>query len=328
MSHRLVYIILFLVKTSLFAQTPIRVGVWEKFDKYSLPPQSVYDNPTELKNEKDDDGDGFIDNLNGIGFDANEQLIPEYFYCSYDTRTDYDHGTAVASVILRHNPNVEIVGVGFLPTSKRLVASGLLSKTPAERNAGLTDEYNAMQRFIDESLRYFSKTNCKVVNISWGLSLQTFIENNPNIGDTPHQKEINARAWLGKMKQYLTEGFARYPTIIFVVAAGNEGKHIKKAVDVPATIQLPNVIVVGAFNEKRTKRASFSNHGRKMVYAHGTNISCTQALKQKQIASGTSLAAPQVTAIVAKLCEKQENIDTKSFRRKIKQYIRLTQDNI
>jgi hypothetical protein len=288
-----------LLNITIKAQVPINVGIWEKFDKYSLSQKSIYFNKGEIKNQKDDDHDGYIDNINGIGFDEFEKKVPEYFYCNYDNKLDYDHGTAVASVLLNINPNIQLHGVSFVPTTQRLLKSELLSKTVQERIAGLEDEYGQMRYFIDESLKYFAKMNCKIVNISWGLCLRNFITNNPNIGNNNTEKEKVARAWLGEMKKCLTEGFNRYPNIIFVIAVGNEGLDIDEAVDIPATIRLNNVIAVGALDSLNKNIADFSNYGKDVIYAPGTEITCTTALKTPRVESGTSLATPFVSATLA-----------------------------
>ncbi len=278
----------------------INIGIWEKYDKYSLPAQNVYVNDRELKNGKDDDGDGYIDNINGIGFDSVENIVPEYFYCNTQNAEDYDHGTAVANIIIQNCPNALLYGVGFVPTTARLRSLGILSKSVAERQAGLADEFIKMQFFVNESLAYFAKNNCKTVNISWGLCLNSFMANNQNLGNNPAEREKQARLWLGNFKKLLTEGFKKHPKITFVVAVGNEGLEVNKALDVPGSIQLQNVIRVGALDAVKKNRADFSNYGKGVIYAPGTDINCNNALKQKEINSGTSFAAPIITARIAK----------------------------
>lgn len=285
------------------AQSPVRVGVWEVFDKYSLPPKNVSVNSREYKNGRDDDGDGYIDNINGIGFDAQEQLAPEYFYCNTATAPRYNHGTAVASVLLAHNPEVELYGVGFIPTSQRIQETGIGSMSVPERQANLPTEYARMKRFIDTSLAYFARQQCRVVNISWGLSLQSFMAGNTNLGHTMRERRQKATEWLTHFEGYLTEGFRRYPATVFVVAVGNEGRNSQQAMDIPGRIVLDNVVLVGALDGSEQKRASYSNYGNGVVYAPGTDIRTRIALNQVTTASGTSLAAPVVTALIARLMQ-------------------------
>jgi Subtilase family len=293
-------IIKLLLAQAAHCQQEIAIGVWEKFDKYSLPQKNVFVNTQEVKNGKDDDANGYIDDINGIGFDSHENIVPEYFYCNTQTTADYHHGTAVANIIIANNPHVKLHGVGFVPTTQRLNQSGILAMSVAERQANLPAEYAQMKAFINTSLAYFDYRACRVVNISWGLSLSRFIETNPNLGNSPHERKLKATQWLQTFKEYLQEGFSRYPSTTFVVAVGNEGKDINKAIDIPASISLPNVVKVGALDKNEKKRAEFSNHGKGVIYVAGTDIACTIALNQHETNSGTSLAAPKITAQIAK----------------------------
>jgi hypothetical protein len=279
----------------------VNVGVWEKYDKYSLPSQNVFINADEFKNDKDDDKDGYVDNINGIGFDNQERLIPEYFYCNTQTVENYNHGTAIANIIIAHCPQVLLHGVGFVPTTQRMKESGIAAMTVKERQAHIENEYASMKVFIDTSLAYFSKKECKVVNISWGLNLQTFIDNNPNLGTTPKERKQKAKEWLTTFKAYMENGFNQYPNILFVVAVGNDGQDIHQAMDVPGCIVLKNVIKVGALAADKIHRADYSNYGKDVLYAEGTDIRYTKALKQSDMNSGTSLAAPVITALIAEL---------------------------
>lgn len=96
-------------------QTKIRVGIWEFFDAKAIPVNNLYINENEIpNNQMDDDHDGYIDNIHGIGFDYLEQPTNHNFLPTVDEIDLYFHGTAVADVILRNNPNVELVGYGFL----------------------------------------------------------------------------------------------------------------------------------------------------------------------------------------------------------------------
>jgi Subtilase family len=290
-------IIKLLLAQAAICQSAVAIGVWEKFDKYSIPQNNVFVNTQELKNNQDDDTNGYTDDINGIGFDAHENIIAEYFYCNTQTAAAYHHGTAVANIIAKQCPSAMLHGVGFVPTTERLSQSGILAMSVAERQTNLPQEYEQMKVFINTSLAYFELRACRVVNISWGLNLQRFIETNPNLGNSPHERKQKATEWLTIFKTYLQAGMSRYPHTVYVVAVGNEGKNINRAFDIPASIKLPNLIPVGALAGKR--RAAYSNHGKGVRYANGTDIACTMALKTQGIESGTSLAAPSITASIA-----------------------------
>lgn len=286
----------------------VNVGVWELFDKYTLPDSCVWQNPAELRNETDDDHNGFVDDINGIAFDAQEKIKTCYFYSSVQSRAEYEHGTAVASIICRYNPQVQILGAGFVPTTTRLQQSGLLQLTVHQRLAQLPQELESMRRFISMSVQWMADKQVKVINISWGLSLFHFATINPNLGTDSLERLQNARRWLVEMKKAMQDAIGMHPGILFVAAAGNEGEDIETAMDVPASLQAPNLIVVGGCSSNGN-RASFSNYGAGItVYAPAEDISYTGALKMPGSGSGNSLAAPQVTALAAAMLQHKHTI--------------------
>ena len=55
-------------------------------------------------------------------------------------------------------------------------------------------------------------------------------------------------------------GLCRYPNVLFVAAAGNDSRDIDAQPTYPCAYDLPNLICVGATDE-RDGLAAFSNHG-------------------------------------------------------------------
>lgn len=117
--------------------------------------------------------------------------------------------------------------------------------------------------------------------------------------------------WVSKAyEKFFKEIYKSHPNVIFVAAAGNEGRDplSKGALNgsnyYPAGMKLPNVITVGALNNDGT-RAEFSN------YAASENAEVTLSAPGVEMllgvdengqpikASGTSFCAPQVSAAIA-----------------------------
>lgn len=303
---------------NIYSQDKIRIGVWEKFDALSLPESTVYKNDKEIKNNEDDDKNGYVDDIIGIGFDENETIITERFEATFQNSKKYDHGTAVASIIAKNNQNVLILGVGFEPTTTRLTAT-YLYLTVKERLRGFKAELKKMDYFVQESLLYFAKNKVQIVNISWGLDLDYFASINKNLGNNDKEIRENSHKWLIHFREVLEKNMKKYPKIIFVIAAGNEGQNCEKAYDVPALISLPNTIVVGA-NSIKGERWEYSNYGETVdVYAPGENIKYQIALKRWSSGSGTSVAAPYVTKLIAKkLSDGRSFLEIKKELKKIK----------
>ena len=90
--------------------------------------------------------------------------------------------------------------------------------------------------------------------------------------------------------------------VLFVVAAGNEGKNLDTNPVYPAAFRLPNMISVGA-TDKYDALANFSNYGRKSVSiaAPGVSIFSTVPGNDYLFFGGTSMACPHVSGAAALL---------------------------
>ena len=105
-------------------------------------------------------------------------------------------------------------------------------------------------------------------------------------------------------------------TPLIVAAAGNDHKNIDKSPIYPAAYPDDNVLTVAATNEK-DQLASFSNYGKVNVdlAAPGDAIPSTWEHSDYRESSGTSMAAPLVTAAAAML--RKEGVDSYQQIRKL-----------
>ena len=94
---------------------------------------------------------------------------------------------------------------------------------------------------------------------------------------------------------------ASAPEILFVAAAGNENADSTFAESIPADIVLPNLITVGAV-DKAGDEAPFTSYGKTVVvHANGYLVDSVIPGGQRLAESGTSMAAPQVANLAAKM---------------------------
>lgn len=90
--------------------------------------------------------------------------------------------------------------------------------------------------------------------------------------------------------------------ITVVAAAGNSGVNTSEVC--PAHLQLPGMIVVGGaeYNAGAVSRSTYSNYGSSVdVYAFGTGVRCCSRSGGYVGGTGTSYAAPHITALCALL---------------------------
>ncbi|ALJ00804.1 S8 family peptidase [Rufibacter tibetensis] len=227
----------------------------------------VWTNPFDKADGIDNDGNGYIDDINGWDFDGNNNSV-------YDggTRGAYDdHGTHVAGTIGAKNNGSGVVGVNWNVTMISLKFLG--------RNGGTTaNAVKAVDYLTDLKTRH--GMNIVASNNSWGG---------------------------GGFSQALYDAVNRANAreILFVAAAGNGGSDgVGDDNDVvasyPSNMDLPNVIAVAAITNTGAK-SSFSNYGATTVDigAPGSAINSTTAYSTYSSYNGTSMATPHVTGGVA-----------------------------
>lgn len=188
--------------------------------------------------------------------------------------SDTVHGTSVAGVI------------GAISNNKKGIA-GIAQVEIALLNA-LT---------FEQSITWAINNNIKIINASFYYGTAT----NPAPASLSH---INA------IKNFKNNGG------IIIASAGNEGINIDESLRFPGgysdTSKFPdinNVLCVGAIN-KEGNRCGFSNYGNQTVqiFAPGHLIYSTMPNSSYGYQSGTSIAAPHVTGVVALLLSNFPNL--------------------
>ena len=207
------------------------------------------------ENGRDDDGNGYIDDVNGWNFVDNSNNV-------YDD-DDVGHGTHVAGVIasssgvLGNDPSLDSVPSVRIMPLKFLNAAG----------EGTTSD-------AISAIYYAIRNGAKVLNNSWG---------GPNYSTALHQAVT----------------FTFESNAVFVAASGNNGIDTDNFPLYPASFDVPNVISVGA--SQSGSRAYFSNYGASTVdiFAPGVGIYSSWPSDRYGRLSGTSMAAPYVSALAA-----------------------------
>ena len=323
--------------------TPVVVGIWDTGVDPGVFPEQMFTNAAETVDGLDDDGDGFVDDVHGIGYgmwggepsaelllpieEAERERLPESLSlikgyldagASLDTPEAIDflqrmavmqpgdvrpfvdhlnllfyhsHGSLVAGVAAAGNPAIRLLVVR--ETFPHETVEAPVTLAVARRWAV------NMQRSVD----YVRHNGARVVNMSWGLTgndIVTEYEAN-GIGETPEEQQQMAQEAHGVLMAAMMAAMRSAPDVLFVTGAGNGGDDLDVVADVPASIRLPNLITVGAVDQAGDE-ASFTSRGAIVrVYAHGVEVESTAPGGTRIAMSGTSLSAPQVTNLAAKL---------------------------
>jgi serine protease len=220
---------------------------------------NMWVNTGEIPNNNiDDDGNGFIDDVHGYDFFADDgDPMPD---------DGEGHGTHVAGTICAEGNN----GIGIVGVVQQCKIMSLRFLGP---NGGFTSDAIA-------AIDYAVAMGAKISNNSWGS----------NYYDRALEDAISA---------------ADAANHIFVAAAGNDGVDTDIVPHYPSSFSAPNIVSVAATNN-RDGKANFSNYGATSVDigAPGNNIVSTYPNNSYVWLSGTSMAGPNVTGVLALIWSK------------------------
>jgi subtilisin family serine protease len=204
----------------------------------------------------------------------------------------YLHGTLVAGIAMDANPYARLA-VARTTFEHKLIPDPCPSRELAERgNVATMDKVD-----------FFKANHVRVVNMSWGGAVKE-IENGLErcgIGKSADERKQTAREIFDIGKGGLEKAFASAPEILFVAAAGNSNSDATFNEVIPASIQLPNLIAVGAV-DRAGDEAPFTSYGPTVVvYSSGYEVEGYLPGGGRIKGSGTSAASPNVANLAAKI---------------------------
>lgn len=211
------------------------------------------------------------------GFDAYANLA--------DPMDDNGHGTHCAGIIGAEGNNEE--GIAGINWNVEIMPLKFLGR------GGFGTTKNAIEAINYVIDRKQKGVNVRVINASWGSTQYS-------------------RALEDAIRAAGEQG------ILFVAAAGNASTDTDRRPHYPSNYKLPNVVSVAAL-DRTDSLASFSNFGAKSVHiaAPGRDIYSTWLKDDYRFASGTSMAAPQVSGVAALILSAEPKLTVKELRQRL-----------
>jgi cell wall-associated protease len=238
---------------------------------------------------------------------------------------NFIHGTHVTGISTDESDAATIVGLKLIPTEvpggKELnqfrdkAGNPLVSmmlQMVAKRQAGMLLNVG----------KYTNAVKADVANGSFGTSVNAvkpvvaqLVKQLTGADPTEAETEEYARelvnAMITESKGFVTAA----PNTLFVFAAGNDGTNNDQLPVSPANIDAENKIVVAATLGSE-KIATFSNHGMKVdVAAPGVIIRASIPGNEYLELSGTSMAAPYVTNVAARLKDANPSLNPAGIKK-------------
>jgi alpha-tubulin suppressor-like RCC1 family protein/subtilisin family serine protease len=245
---------------------------------------NVWTNPGEVpSNNTDDDGNGLVDDVHGWDFFHDDSTIFDRAPGAPATdETDF-HGTHVAGIVgAAGNNGTGVAGVNWQVSLMSLKVLGNEEEAAASPSSVLLTvrayNYAKQMRELFQSTGGTLGANIRVLNNSYG-------------GLGRSQAELDAILALNGAG------------ILFVAAAGNERTNNDSVPVYPASHAAPNIISVASLTRFQGI-SQFTNTGPRSVhmFAPGDEILSTLPGNDYAYATGTSMAAPQVSGAAALLC--------------------------
>ncbi len=297
---------------------------------------------------KDNDSNGFIDDINGIAFDLDGSASPFLIHPTgdmtdrVDEAMNYTKGfmdltssidSEEAAELKRHlgtiepdrvNDFIEELNFAALYMHGTHVAGIAAEDNPFARImvARLSFDYHnppkpmtveiarQIAASFKKTINYFKTNGVRVVNMSWGWTLKEIEAGLEanGVGENAEARGEMAREILDILSAALRREMAEAENILFVTAAGNSDTDVEFDQTIPSSYAMPNLIVVGAVDQAGDPTGFTSQGENVRLYANGFEVESYVPGGGRMAASGTSMSSPAVVNLAAKILAVMPNL--------------------
>lgn len=244
---------------------------------------------------------------------------------------NFVHGTHVAGITVKNNPESEILSVKLIPTEVNpFIANFLKGKTiPKNKNFRMKLVKNALSalagqqmKLLTEIAHYVNGHGAPIANGSFGTGFEqakmiTGLVFKGIFFRAAEEDELN-EVTTYFMNELIAQGqtmVAAAPNTLFVFAAGNSGSDNDKYPTSPTNVNADNVISVAA-TLNRDSLAPFSCFGKETVDIAAPGVIIESAIpgNERLRVSGTSQAAPYIASVALRVKEANPSLTPKQVK--------------
>jgi hypothetical protein len=209
---------------------------------------------------------------------------------------EWAHGSHVAGLLSAGLPQAHVA----------IFRSAWAGEARIYHHRGPTDEELAAERAnVEQIAAFINAHHVRVVNASLGFSLD-YIESELRYQSDVYPTDEAVRARAAIVQAHRRESWAwifeHCPDTLFAVAAGNSNRDVMEYGEVSASIDAPNVLVVGAV-DRFGNWATFTNSSpeRVRLFDFGVEVDSVIPSGEHVPLSGTSMASPNAGNLAAKM---------------------------
>jgi subtilisin family serine protease len=235
---------------------------------------AMWVNPNEIAGDGiDNDSNGVVDDLHGFNVARGDANLT--------VGAARDHGTHIAGIVAAEDNGQGNTGIAA-GKAKIMSVGGIY-----DRNDLLVNFERAVDYVVRMKLEH--GVNIRVVNASFGRT----------------ERPQDVARW-----QAAIQRLADADILLVAATANGNGSNMNNVRDMPANVDLPNVITVASMDRTNERLASFSSHGDRVVElaAVGDNVLSTIPGGGWGRKSGTSMATPTVGAAATLLFSINPNL--------------------